>query len=149
MWWSLRASSASVKLCRYSGLFCSSDGNAKVNNFSSAQDGIPRRRGEAREGECGGEGKQVQERAAASARGQETSGSAAARAGESGGERARDGRSAAALKTEKGARGREKVRSRDLGRLFSSAALRPTKINAVFSSAPLKPTKMDGVLSSA
>jgi hypothetical protein len=68
MWWSLRASSASVKLCRYSGLFCSSDGNAKVNNFSSAQDGIPRRRGEAREGECGGEGRQVQERAAASAR---------------------------------------------------------------------------------
>jgi hypothetical protein len=34
MWWSLRASSASVKLCRYS------DGNAKVNNFSSAQDEI-------------------------------------------------------------------------------------------------------------
>jgi hypothetical protein len=148
-----------------------------------------RRRGEAREGECGGKGRRVEERAVSSARGRRArAGGERARAGELGqcvgegrrgqesavasarrttrsGEGARDGRRgqataratdgvrrAAALKTEKGARGREKVRAcdwDDLGRLFSSAALRPTKINVVFSSAPLRPTKIDGVLSSA
>jgi hypothetical protein len=75
---------------------------------------------------------------------------AAARGGP--GVRARGDGSAAALKTEKGARGRENVRARDrddLGLLFSSAALRLTKIVVVFSSAPLRPTKIVVVFSSA
>jgi hypothetical protein len=42
MWWSLRASSASVKLCRYSGLFCTTKGDGKKMRFLLGSCGVHR-----------------------------------------------------------------------------------------------------------